>query len=144
MAWRLNHGIEGDSGEIIGAALPLDGFSYFSVVMGLVVFITAIFAWRGKPAQARLFFLSAVVIISCGLIGENLYRILNPPTYWSSTDQMMENFLRCQLPFQIMVCLYIIWYCNRAPARAFYRQEPLLSWEQLETQPQPPQKGKQS
>lgn len=143
MAWRLNQGISGDD-EIIGTTFPLNGFSYFSAVMGAIVVIAAVLAWRGKPVQVRLFFLGTVVVMSLALIGENVYNLANPPTYWSSADQMLSNFLLCQLPFQILSCLYIIWYCNRAPARAFYRQEPLLSWQQLEAKESASPKGKSS
>jgi hypothetical protein len=124
LAWRLNRGIAGD-GEIIGAAIPLNTFSYISAGMALVVLLTAIVAWIGKPPQARLLFLGAVVAMSGLVLGENLYRILEPTPYWSSSDELLADFLRCQFPFQIAISLYIIWYCNRAPARAFYQQKPL-------------------
>ena len=32
----------------------------------------------------------------------------------------LRGFLRCQLPMMIVVPLYVLWYVNRAPARAFF------------------------
>jgi hypothetical protein len=39
----------------------------------------------------------------------------------------MRTLLRCQFPAMILAPPYVIWYINRAPARAFYRRVPLAS-----------------
>lgn len=127
VAWRLNAGFE-DDGVIMGGSIPFDTLMIVTGIMGGVVIVTALFAWLGRPRQIRFIFQFAVLATGLCLISETLYRISQETKTLTATsgDQVLQNILLCQLPLQILMTVYIIWYCNRAPARAFYRQEPYI------------------
>jgi hypothetical protein len=138
--WRLN---DSTSAEVskqglvqLGATLPFDALTYFTGLLGGFVLLTALLAWRGRPPQSRFVFQALVLLTCLSLIGETLYRLRESTAALdTSLDGPVYAALRCQIPFQILLSLYIIWYCNRAPARAFYRQEPLASFKKDETPP---------
>ncbi|MBZ0283482.1 MAG: hypothetical protein K8L97_22290 [Anaerolineae bacterium] len=104
------------------------GISWESVVFqGVVAFvflIIAIMAWRGKPSFMRLLIVGAVValtaiklitIVSQQLAAQNL------AVGASSLDSILNSISTGQFVIEILVMLYVIWYMNRGPARAFYR-----------------------
>jgi hypothetical protein len=130
MAWRLNEGVVED-GALIGATLPYDFFTWATALLGLAVLLTALFAWVGRPKAVRWLYQGFVLLTCLLLLAESYVRLTEEPRtaeealVISSGQQTIATFLRCQIPFQILVVLYIIWYCNRAPARAFYSQVPL-------------------
>lgn len=127
-AWRLDD-CSNDAGFDCGiTGFSLDSWNWAGGILGAIVLISAIFAWIGKPPQIRFIFQGAVLITGLEIILEAIARSSGGSAS-SSAAEMMRNILRCQVPFQILLALYIIWYCNRAPARAFYRQEPLRSWQ---------------
>ena len=106
--------------------------STWSWVQGLIggfVLVVCILAWWGHPSQIR--FLLVGVLLLMTVI--NLYRIIEAWT--SGVDPIngglvqtgMRDLLGCQLPAMILAPPYVIWYINRAPARAFYRRVPLAS-----------------
>lgn len=128
IAYRLNRGVQDEQGIIFGTTLPYDWLTQLSALLGVIVLISALFAWWGKPPQIRFVFQGAVLLTAILLIAETIYRLQpsdEPSLSIVSGEDAMKDALRCQIPLQILTALYIIWYCNRAPARAFYRQEPL-------------------
>jgi len=134
ISWRLNRGIE-SNGVVVGASIPFDGFTYLGTGLGIVVFVLAFFAWRGKPPQVRFVFQGAVLLSVLLVILETLFRLNTnsgaDALFTNSGGDTINAIFRTQVPLQILTAIYIIWYCNRAPARAFYRQETLLSWQEL-------------
>jgi len=56
----------------------------------------------------------------------NLFRIIqawaapDDPVFGGQIQSALRNVLLCQLPLMVLVPLYVVWYLNRAPARAFF------------------------
>jgi hypothetical protein len=97
--------------------------------IGVFVLIVCGLAWWGRPSQIR--FLLVGVLLLMTVI--NLYRIGEAwtsrvdPIYGGLAQSAMRNLLRCQFPAMLLAPPYVIWYINRAPARAFYRRVPLAA-----------------
>lgn len=94
---------------------------------GSLVLLACILAWWGRPPQIRFVLIGLLVLIT----PVNLYRIIQA---WTSSVDMIfggpgqeadRAFLICQFPAMLLLPPYVIWYLNRAPARAFYRRIPL-------------------
>ena len=93
-------------------------------VIAIVFLVIAFFAWRGRPAVMRY-----VLIASCILL--TLYSVVsavivqagqyNQELGASSIDSVLVSVALGQFGLGILVTLYVIWYLNRGPARAFYR-----------------------
>jgi hypothetical protein len=130
LAYRLNFAAEQDSLLIAWGAesLPLDWLTYLVGALGVLVIITAVFAWIGKPPYIQYVFQAVILITGIALVGETLYRTAAPA---DSITDFVNNVSERQIPIQVLVALYIIWYCNRAPAQAFYRQEPAKTWKEI-------------
>ena len=113
IAWRLNAGIEKD-GILFGSTLPFDLLTQINGFLGALVVLTAIFAWRGKPPQARFVFQGVVLLSVVGLIVETILRSTSTTgsdglVVINSGENIVKSFSQCQIPLQIMVTLYIIW-----------------------------------
>lgn len=86
--------------------------------------VVAVFAWRGRPAYMRY-----VLMVAC--LGLTFYTILSlivselnrqaAPLTASSLDSVLNSLSVGQFALSLLVTLYVIWYLNRGPARAFYR-----------------------
>lgn len=126
LAWQFEEDRTNSDALIFSgnSTFPFDAFTQFLGLLGVLVIISAIFAWLGRPPVIRFVFQAAVLITGIALISETVYRT-SDATYLDSLEQAMGGVMQGQVPVQILTALYIIWYCNRAPARAFYRQEPL-------------------
>jgi hypothetical protein len=93
-------------------------------VIAIVFLIIAFFAWRGRPTVMRY-----VLMLSCA--GLTLYNILNivvpqlsqqnVDSGASSLDSILSSLSLGQFAIGVLVTLYVVWYLNRGPARAFYR-----------------------
>lgn len=112
-------------------------FSSWTLLQGLfggIMLLVCIFSWWGRPAKVRFVLVGLLLIFTV----VNLYRIIEAwtstvnPVFGGQTQTIEQNFLRCQLPAMILVPLYVIWYINRAPARAFYRRIPLSTLTKTE------------
>jgi len=93
-------------------------------VIAIVFLIIAFFAWRGRPS-----FMRYVLMLSCaGLTLLNILNIiigkLSQPDIAagaSSLDVILNSLSLGQFAIGVLVTLYVVWYLNRGPARAFYR-----------------------
>jgi hypothetical protein len=96
---------------------------------GGVVLVMCILAWWGRPSWIRFVFMAAVLFPAAVM----LYRVIQTwiapadPISGGQAQEISQGLLRCQLPGLILVPLYVVWYINRAPARAFYRRVPLAA-----------------
>ncbi|RMG73770.1 MAG: hypothetical protein D6711_10285 [Chloroflexi bacterium] len=81
--------------------------------------IIAILSWVGKPAFMRHILRISVVLISA----VSIYMLLQPKDAWSggSLDSLLDQLTAGFIAWYILVPLYVVWYLNRGPARAFYR-----------------------
>jgi hypothetical protein len=124
--WRMN--AAATDAYIIGG-VEISTWTILQGLLGGIMLITCSLAWWGRPPQIRFVLVGLLLLLTAA----NLYRIVETwitpadPIFGGQTQAAIRDFLRCQLPIMILVPLYVVWYINRAPARAFYRRVPLAS-----------------
>lgn len=107
--------------------VTVNAWTWVQGAVGVLVLVVCGLAWWGRPAQIR-FVLTGLLLV---LTAITLYRIgeawASPqdPIFGGQVQTALRSFLRCQLPAMVLVPLYVVWYLNRAPARAFFRRVPL-------------------
>jgi len=100
-------------------------------VLALAFLVVAYFAWRGRPKQMRFIFIGSVLLLTALTLGLTVIPTLLEGTSGSglslsfdsggTLDALSIPLLCLQFVSSVLVPLYVIWYLNRAPARAFYR-----------------------
>lgn len=92
--------------------------------LSLIFLMVGMLAWLGRPRHIRYVLLAMVV----GLAGINAVAIIidlmRPITLndgYSSGNALASTFNMGRLIANVLIPLYLAWYINRAPARAFYR-----------------------
>jgi hypothetical protein len=94
-------------------------------VLGIVVIIAAIFAWRGRPTHVRFVFVGLILFLGLITFIVNISPALTAEACTQlpcdSSETLNRSFARIQLTLTILIPLYVVWYMNRGPARAFYR-----------------------
>ncbi len=93
-------------------------------LMGIVFLGIAVLAWRGRPAWIRFAMLAAVLILTLVTVALSIAPLFaqpNPAQGFDSGDALRRTLLSGRLLLSIFVALYVVWYINRGPARAFYR-----------------------
>jgi hypothetical protein len=96
----------------------------FDVVVGAIFLTIAIFAWIGRPHWIRLLMLLAVLAMAAlnlALIARGLMTPVTIEAGMSSGDSLARTLNIGLLVVHVLVPLYVGWYVNRGPARAFYR-----------------------
>jgi len=112
----------GDISDLAGQFLggPL---GWISALLGIITLVVCVFAWLGRPARSR-WTLIGLVWLSTALrliqTAQALSAYNGIGTVGGNADAITRSIALCQLPMLILVPLYITWYMNRAPARAFY------------------------
>jgi hypothetical protein len=119
-------GMSGDGALAAGANfVGLDDAGLvLQVVFGLMLLVLALLAWRGQPRAGRWLFIGAVVGLAAWSGGAALLNILRPADVSAGLDSgrdVERGLLLVRTAFSVLVALYVVWYLNRAPARAFYR-----------------------
>ncbi|HEX2622281.1 MAG TPA: hypothetical protein VHL11_19115 [Phototrophicaceae bacterium] len=92
--------------------------------LGIAFLVVSIFAWRGKPWWIRYVLYWGVLvldIIYTPLIIGSILKPLDISQGISSADGFLKSSQIGYLASIILVSMYLLWYMNRAPARAFYR-----------------------
>lgn len=103
-------------GGITEAELALQG------ALSLGFLAVAVMAWRGRPALSRQVFVLAVAALTLvKLTALALQPGQAAQEGITSGDTLFQSLGVGQVAIEILVMLYIIWYMNRAPARAFFR-----------------------
>ncbi len=108
-------------GEVLGAS---ETQILVQAVLALGFFVIAIMAWRGQPPVIRWVFVFSVIILSAGNIGLLLSSLAAPSSIETGIDsgtEIVRSVATTQLCITVAIPIYVIWYMNRAPARAFYR-----------------------
>lgn len=93
-------------------------------VLAFLFLGVALFAWRGRPANVRHVFVGTVIIYTAIKLLTLIPQMLTQQsleTGFSSGDALMTTLSQGQFALDLIVMLYVIWYMNRGPARAFYR-----------------------
>ena len=101
-----------------------DSKIFLQAIIALIFLVIAIFAWRGRPP-----FMRYILIAVCA--GLTLFNILNVVVSqlgqqdltagFSSLDSILNSLSLGQFVISLIVTIYVVWYLNRGPARAFYR-----------------------
>lgn len=117
---------EDDTVEQIASGGDLTGgiTRFDMIVQGVlaVIFLgVAFFAWRGKPRIMRHVYVLAVIITSLVTLFVTIFPSATGGLSGGSLDSFSRLLNPTVLVFNILLPLYVIWYLNRAPARAFYR-----------------------
>lgn len=107
---------------LIPGGIELSVWSGIEGVFGGLMLILCVLTWIGRPPRIRWVLMGAML----ALTAINLFRILQAwgapedPVFGGQVQSALRNALLCQLPLMVLVPLYVIWYLNRAPARAFF------------------------
>lgn len=104
-------------------------------IIGGAILVVCVLAWIGRPPWIRWVLIGAILVptaISLFRVFEAWTDPINPIT-GGQAQETVQGFLRCQGPLLILVPLYVLWYLNRAPSRAFYRRIPLRELVAQET-----------
>jgi hypothetical protein len=106
-------GIEFTGGNFQPLLVPL--------VLALIYFVLAVWAWRGRPPVARFIF-PLVTAVYC-IVTWALLTIpqSNGPEVYDSASDLAQGASTIYIFAMIGATIYIAWFMNRWSARAFYR-----------------------
>ncbi|MBI5670894.1 MAG: hypothetical protein HZC41_23115 [Chloroflexi bacterium] len=93
-------------------------------VLALAFLVVAVVTWRGRPPQMRFIYVGAVVLLTAIKFAAVLAQSAARPDVQagvSSGDDLARTLTLGQFVIEFLVMLYVVWYLNRAPARAFFR-----------------------
>ncbi len=119
------------SGHDLGADV-VSPTTWITAGLAVLVLIVAVVAWLSHSPRSR-WLLLGVVWIATAFYLIQIVQSLTPspqsgtPEVGGSLSGANTSVLLCQVPLLILVPLYITWYLNRAPARAFYQSQTLDS-----------------
>jgi cytochrome bd-type quinol oxidase subunit 2 len=94
------------------------------IVLGVAFLGLAAIAWRGKPSYIRFVFIGAVLFLTALTIGLSILpgaEASDADISGGSLDALAASLDCIQIGVSLLIPLYVIWYLNRGPARAFYR-----------------------
>jgi hypothetical protein len=93
--------------------------------LGIIYLVIAVFAWRGRPNYIRQITMIYIVLLMAATIVTNVLPTLTGEPCSTlpcdSSGELRRQLACAQLPIIVLVPLYVLWYLNRGPARAFYR-----------------------
>ena len=94
------------------------------VVLGVIFLVIAVCAWRGRPRWIRFAMIAGVVVLTLVTVGFSIAPLLSSPDVQQGIDSgaaLRQTLLSGRMIMSLLVALYVVWYVNRGPARAFYR-----------------------
>lgn len=97
---------------------------WVQLVFGVIFLVIAVCAWRGRPRWIRFVMLAAVVLLTLVTIALSLAPLVTNPDFAQGIDSgaaIRSVLLSGRMLLSILVALYVVWYINRGPARAYYR-----------------------
>ena len=122
--------LSGESGDITPLAVGGDfiGVSIGGLIvqsaLALIFLVIAVYAWRGRPIWIR----GAMIAAMLGLLGFTVVAtvpaLLATPSLETGLDSgepLRQSLHWGKLLLSGLVALYVLWYINRGPARAFYK-----------------------
>jgi len=92
--------------------------------LALLFLLIAALAWRGKPPVIRFILVAAVILLSAGNIALLVNALITPQSLQTGIDSgetVTRSLATIQLLITAVIPLYVVWYMNRGPARAFFR-----------------------
>lgn len=107
--------------------VPFDAWTVLIIIMALVYAIATFFAWTGRPVGIfrgfQVVLVATLIAIGLELAIRYFGDYENTSVFFGTTDNDIFNrIFRAIFVFQLLIVVYILWYINRAPARAFYDQ----------------------
>jgi hypothetical protein len=108
-------------GDLLGLA---PGALLLQAGLALGFVPVAVLAWRGGRPRVRSIFMFAVLALTLIAVLQSLQAALGQPALEGGLDSgqaLARQAAACSLLWQIAIPLYVLWYMNRAPARAYYR-----------------------
>jgi len=92
-------------------------------ISSLAYLAVAVIAWRGRPPYIRWVLIAAVITLTVWRIGSVLVTLTGQASFQAGIDSadQFRSLLCVQLPFSLLIPVYVLWYVNRGPARAFFR-----------------------
>jgi magnesium-transporting ATPase (P-type) len=130
----LNRPLTLDLGDEHGEVTPImAGGDYLGVdvaalvaqtLLGIAFLAISIAAWRGRPAWIRQVLLVAVLGLTALTAVVTLIPLLSQPDLRYGIDsgrEIVQQALCGRLLATLIIPLYVVWYLNRGPARAFFR-----------------------
>ena len=113
-----------DDGVVVGTDSPdpltdTDTLIQLGISVGFLGI--AFFSWRGRPRWMRFALMISVVVIAAVLLVQAFNNFQGSALEGGSVDSLIHFLRQGQILFLILIPLYVVWYLNRAPARAFYR-----------------------
>lgn len=110
-------------GQLFGFEFMGGNWGVVGLVLAALILVATVFAWRGRPSGVRLAYIVLVWAAAATQLAREI-PALNPPSpdaaFSGSNVQLPASFYVCQTLFNFLIPLYVTWYLNRAPARAFY------------------------
>lgn len=100
------------------------GSTVMILALSLSFLVVCVLAWRGRPAWIRYVLFFGVGALNLVNIAALLMTFLAPPdplAGFTSADSLVRSSQMVYIGLNLLTSLYLIWYMNRAPARAFYR-----------------------
>jgi len=106
-------------GQLTGGVTRFD--MLVQTALAFAFLMIAILAWRGKPRIMRHILTWSVVIISAVTLVVAVFPTPVDGVSGGSFDGLSHLLQPSVLVFYVLLPLYVVWFLNRAPARAFYR-----------------------
>ncbi len=122
----LYHRLDATADEaLIPGGVELSVWTTLEGVFGAVMLALCLLAWLGRPARIRWALIGAMLALTAANLVRiaQAWRVEPDPVFGGQVQSGLRSALLCQLPLMVLVPLYVIWYLNRAPARAFFRRE---------------------
>jgi len=92
-------------------------------VVALAFLVVAVLTWRGRPKSIRWVMMAAVLLMGGYTALVRFVSLLSNRSNLEggSLDAVFNAAANSYVLIGLLIPLYVIWYLNRAPARAFYR-----------------------
>lgn len=97
---------------------------FLQTVLALVFLIVAVAAWRGRRPAMRFVMVLTVIALTAIKLISLITQSAAPQSLEngiSSGNGLFNALSAGQFVTELIVMLYVVWYMNRGPARAFYR-----------------------
>ncbi|MCC7206303.1 MAG: hypothetical protein IT323_03300 [Anaerolineae bacterium] len=110
------------TGREIGLEMANTPLNWLGVLLGVAVLVACVFAWWGRPRGVRRALLILVWLSTAFMLYRVGLALTSAPSLGQVGGSLSSGMavLLCQGPVLVFVPLYVTWYLNRAPARAFY------------------------
>jgi hypothetical protein len=108
-------------GDFTGVA---DSTLILQTLLGLAFLLVALLAWIGRPPSIRFVLIAAVCTLTLLTLLTSILPLFSAPNLQDGIDSgagVVRSLLASRALLTLLVPLYVLWYMNRAPARAFYR-----------------------